>query len=120
MNPESSLVIDGLDCSIPSAVYLEKLRAGGVDCMHLSIEDMDGRGNVHPFVFVYERLDELGGAMEIAKTVAEIRDCKQRGVLSLVPTLSVLSTEPCVPTMNLACVLLVLRTTLPIAMVAAV
>ena len=84
MNPESSLVIDGLDCSIPSTVYLEKLRAGGVDCMHLSIEDMDGRGNVHPFVFVYERLDELGGAIEIAKTVAEIRDCKQRGVLSLV------------------------------------
>ena len=30
MNLESSLVIDGLDCSIPSAVYLEKLRAGGV------------------------------------------------------------------------------------------
>jgi len=50
MGPRSS--IDGLDCSVPSESYVSKLRAGGVDCMHLSVEDMDGRGGVHPFVFV--------------------------------------------------------------------
>ena len=80
----SGLVIDGLDCSVPSAAYVAKLRAAGVDCMHLSVEDMDGRGNVHPFVFVHERLDQLGGSMTLARSVGEILECKQRGSVALV------------------------------------
>jgi membrane dipeptidase len=78
------LVIDGLDCSVPSEDYVAKLRAGGVDCMHLSIEDMDGRGNVHPFVFVHETLDRLGGSMALARSVGEILECKRRDTVALV------------------------------------
>jgi membrane dipeptidase len=77
-------VIDGLDCSVPSVSYVSKLRAAGIDCMHLTVEDMDGRGNVHPFVFVYERLDELRGSMRVARTVAEILACRRDGTIALV------------------------------------
>ena len=80
----SRLVIDGLDCSVPSVGYVARLRAGGVDCMHLSIEDMDPRGGVHPFVFVLERLDELRGSMRLARSVGDILHCKRDGVLALV------------------------------------
>src|SRR3981081_4629330 len=76
---ETTLVIDGLDCSVPSESYVRKLRAGGVDCMHLSVEDMDGRGGVHPFVFVHERLDRLRGSMRLARTVRDIYACKRAG-----------------------------------------
>lgn len=79
-----SLVIDGLDCSVPSEAYVAMLRAGGVDCMHLSVEDMDGRGNVHPFAFIHERLDQLGGSMALARSVGEIHECKRRGAVALV------------------------------------
>jgi membrane dipeptidase len=78
------LVIDGLDCSVPSEAYVAKLRAGGVDCMHLSVEDMDGRGNVHPFVFVHERLDRLRDSMRLARSVADIYDCKRSGRVAVV------------------------------------
>lgn len=78
------LVIDGLDCSVPSEAYVRRLRAGGVDCMHLSIEDMDGRGNVHPFVFVYERLDELRDSLRLARSVTDILECKRQGKIALV------------------------------------
>lgn len=78
------IVIDGLDCSVPSEDYVRRLRAGGVDCMHLSIEDMDGRGNVHPFVFVHEVLDRLGGAMALARSAADILECQRRGAIALV------------------------------------
>ena len=81
---QATLVIDGLDCSVPSADYVAKLRAGGVDCMHLSIEDMDGRGNVHPFVFVHERLDELRNSMRLARSVRDIVECKRDGRIALV------------------------------------
>jgi len=80
----SGIVVDGLDCSVPNETYLARLRAGGVDCMHLSIEDMDGRGNVHPFVFVLETLDRMRGSMSIARSVADILACKRRGELALV------------------------------------
>ena len=78
------IVINGLDCSVPSESYVEKLRAGGVDCMHLSIEDMDGRGNVHPFVFVYETLDRLAGSLTLARSAAEILEIQRRGKIALV------------------------------------
>jgi len=78
------IIVDGLDCSVPNEAYVAKLRAGGVDCMHLSIEDMDGRGNVHPFVLVYEALDRLGGSMAIARSVADIVECRRRGSIALV------------------------------------
>jgi membrane dipeptidase len=80
----SPLVVDGLDCSVPSAAYVRSLRKAGVDCMHLSIEDMDARGNVHPFVFIYERLDTLRDELQIARSVAEIERCRQQGRIALV------------------------------------
>ena len=80
----ATLVVDGLDCSVPSESYVRKLRAGGVDCMHLSVEDMDGRGGVNPFVFVYERLDRLRGSMRLARTVRDIYACKRDGQIALV------------------------------------
>ena len=80
----AALVIDGLDCSVPSESYVSKLRAGGVNCMHLSVEDMDGRGGVHPFVFVHERLDQLHGSMRLARTVRDIYACKHDGQIALV------------------------------------
>ena len=78
----ATLVVDGLDCSVPSESYVRKLRAGGVDCMHLSVEDMDGRGGVNPFVFVYERLDRLRGSMRLARTVRDIYACKRDGQIA--------------------------------------
>jgi membrane dipeptidase len=80
----ASLVIDGLDCSVPSETYVAKLRAGGVDCMHLSVEDMDCRGNVHPFVFVYERLDRPRDSMRLARSMDEVMTCKRTGQIALV------------------------------------
>ncbi len=80
----AGLVIDGLDCSVPSATYVAKLRAGGVDCMHLSVEDMDGRGNVHPFVFVQERLEQLQDSLRLARSVRDIHACKRDGRVALV------------------------------------
>jgi membrane dipeptidase len=79
-----SLIIDGLDCSVPSEEYVARLRQGGVDCMHLSVEDMDGRGGVHPFVFVHERLDRLSVSMRLARSVREIHACKRDGRIALV------------------------------------
>lgn len=83
-SPAKPMIVDGLDCSVPSAAYIRKLRAASVDCMHLSIEDMDARGNVHPFVFVYERLDALRNEMQIARSVSEILTCRQMGKIALV------------------------------------
>jgi membrane dipeptidase len=80
----TALVIDGLDCSVPSESYVRKLHAGGVDCMHLSVEDMDSRGGVHPFVFVHEQLDLLCGSMRLARSVRDIYACKRDGQIALV------------------------------------
>ena len=80
----ADLVVDGLDCSVPSEDYVARLRAGGVDCMHLSIEDMDGRGNVHPFVFIYERMDRLRDSMRIARSMNEILQCRRDGRIAVV------------------------------------
>src|SRR3979411_1938495 len=81
---ETTLVIDGLDCSVPSESYVSKLRAGGVDCMHLSVEDMDGSGGAHPCAFGRERLDRLRGSMRLARTVRDIYACKRDGKIALV------------------------------------
>lgn len=83
-NGDAPLIVDGLDCSIPTEQYASRLRAAGVSCMHLSIEDMDGRGSVHPFVRVFELLDEPGSSFRVARSVAEIRSIHARGLIALV------------------------------------
>lgn len=80
----STLVVDGLDCSPPTEAYAERLRAAAVGCVHLTIEDQDGRGGMHPFDTVEALLDTPGCSFRLARTVAEIESAHRDGAIALV------------------------------------
>jgi membrane dipeptidase len=78
------IIVDGLDCSVPSPSYLAKLRKAHVGCMHLTIEDMPGEDCAQTFEFVSRCLDALDGQMQLARSVAEIRAFNHLGNIALV------------------------------------
>ena len=80
----AALVVDGLDCSPPTEAYAAKLRRAGVDCVHLTVEDQDPRGGVHPFVVVHELLDRPGCSFRLSRTVGEIERAHEAGQIALV------------------------------------
>jgi len=81
---EATLIVDGLDCSRPTEAYAAKLRAAGVGCVHLTVEDQDSRGGIHPFVAVHELLDRPGSSFRLARTAAEIERAHAVGLIALV------------------------------------
>ena len=80
----STLVVDGLDCSPPTEAYAERLRAAGVSCVHLTIEDQDPRGGTHPFEAVAAVLGATGCSFRLATTVAGIERAHREGRIALV------------------------------------
>ncbi len=80
----STLVVDGLDCSPPTDAYAARLRAAGVGCVHLTIEDQDPRGGHHPFETVGAMLDAPGSSFRLATTVAEVEAIAGEGHIALV------------------------------------
>lgn len=80
----STLVVDGLDCSSPTEVYAARLRAAGVGCVHLTIEDQDPRGGTHPYETVAAMLDAPGCSFLLATSVARIEGAHRDGRIALV------------------------------------
>jgi membrane dipeptidase len=80
----STLVVDGLDCSAPTEAYAARLRAAGVGCVHLTIEDQDPRGGSHPFETVEAHLAAPGSSFRLATSVAGIEDAVAAGRIALV------------------------------------
>ena len=80
----STLVVDGLDCTPPTAAYALALRAAGVACMHLTVEDQDPRGGAHPFDTLEGLLARPGSSFVVARTVSEIVALRLAGRIALV------------------------------------
>jgi membrane dipeptidase len=77
----SRLVVDGLDCSLPNEKFLELVRQGGVDCVHLTVDGVAGDAS---FGEVYEFADKLANRMTIATTVRNIRQARQDGKIAFI------------------------------------
>jgi membrane dipeptidase len=80
----STLVVDGLDCTAPTEAYALALRAAGVACVHLTVEDQDPRGGAHPFDMIDALLARPGSSFAVAGTVAEIEALHEAGRIALV------------------------------------
>lgn len=80
----STFVVDGLDCSVPTAAYGERLRAAGVGCVHLTIEDQDDRGGLAPFETLAALLDAADTRFRIATSAREITWIAAGGGVALV------------------------------------
>ena len=80
----ATLVVDGLDCSVPTPAYADRLRAVGVGCMHLTVEDQDARGGRHPFETVAALVEASAGAFRPAVTVRGIEHAHRDGAIALV------------------------------------
>lgn len=74
----STLVVDGVSPSPLTADYLDMLKAGGVDCWHVS---MDG---LQSFADAWRFLDAHQDRIVPAMSVREIRAAKAAGKLSLI------------------------------------
>jgi membrane dipeptidase len=71
-------VIDGLDTSVVNEEFLKQLRAGGVDCVHKSIGNLDGIADLYGFAYKHRK------ELVIAKTVGEILRARDDGKLSFI------------------------------------
>jgi membrane dipeptidase len=80
----STLVVDGLDCTPPTEEYARALRAAGVGCVHLTVEDQDPRGGAHPFDAIDALLAQPGSSFGVARSVAEVEALHAAGRLALV------------------------------------
>lgn len=79
------IVVDGLDCSLVSVKFLDAMRQGGADCVHLTVGTIaEDQGGTPGFGTMYEFLDGHRGRMVIATTVRDIRQAKQDGKISFV------------------------------------
>ena len=68
------LVVDGLDCSSVSQKFLDALRQGGANCVHLTVGGIaEDSGGTPGFGTVYEFADTHGDQMVIATSVRDIR-----------------------------------------------
>ena len=74
----STLVVDGLDPSSLTVGYLDKLKAGGVDCWHTSLDDLKS------FADAWSFLDANKDRIAFAGSTAEIRAAKAAGKLSVI------------------------------------
>ncbi len=74
----STLVVNGLDVSALDEKYLGMLKAGGVNCWHKSVEDLQFIANL------YNSLDQHSNEIVVATTVREIRQAHGQRKLSLV------------------------------------
>jgi len=74
----SRIIVDGLDTSIVNTEFLKLLQAGGVDCIHKSMGEIQSYGNIYQFV------DDHAQDVTIARTVGEILQAKKDGKISLV------------------------------------
>jgi membrane dipeptidase len=79
-----TLIVDGLDCSVPTSAYALRLDAAGVGCMHLTTEDMDARGGIWPFQRILSLVDAPDSRFRIARTAAEIEAIAAGGHIALV------------------------------------
>lgn len=79
------LVVDGLDCSSVSEKFLDLMRQGGANCVHLTVGRLaEENGGSPGFGTLYEFADKYGAQMVIARTVRDIRDAAQAGKISFV------------------------------------
>jgi membrane dipeptidase len=74
---ESTLVVDGLDPSNLRDDYLDMLKAGGVHCWHQSLA-----GDLANFAALLKFLDNNKDRIAQAGSVREIRELRNRGVIS--------------------------------------
>jgi membrane dipeptidase len=81
----SRLVVDGLDCSLVSQKFLDALRQGGANCVHLTVGGIPEDGGGSPgFGTVYEFADTHGDQMVVATSVREIRRAAHEGKVAFV------------------------------------
>lgn len=73
----STIVVDGLDPSSLDEKYLKMLKAGGVNCWHKSMED------VQSFADAYDFLDGHRSQIVAATSVKEVRQARQDGKVAL-------------------------------------
>jgi membrane dipeptidase len=79
------LVVDGLDCSLVSEKFLELVRQGGANCVHLTVGGIaEDNGGTPGFGTLYEFADKYGDQMVIAKTVRDIRQAAQERKIAFV------------------------------------
>jgi membrane dipeptidase len=79
------LVVDGLDCSLVSEKFLELMRQGGANCVHLTVGGIaEDNGGTPGFGTLYEFADKYGDQMVIAKTVRDIREAAQARKIAFV------------------------------------
>jgi membrane dipeptidase len=79
------VVVDGLDCSLVSEKFLELMRQGGANCVHLTVGGVaEDSGGTAGFGTLYEFADKHGDQMVIARTVRDIRQAAREGRISFV------------------------------------
>jgi membrane dipeptidase len=79
------LVVDGLDCSSVSQQFLDALRKGGANCVHLTVGGItEDSGGTPGFGTVYEFADTHGDQLVIATSVRDIRRAAQEGKVAFV------------------------------------
>ncbi|MGA7822918.1 MAG: membrane dipeptidase [Steroidobacteraceae bacterium] len=79
------LVVDGLDCSSVSEKFLDLMRQGGANCVHLTVGRLaEENGGSPGFGTLYEFADKHGAQMVIARSVRDIRDAAQAGKIAFV------------------------------------
>lgn len=79
------LVVDGLDCSLVSVKFLELMREGGANCVHLTVGGIaEDSGGTPGFGTLHEFADQHGDQMVIAKSVRDIRQAARDGKISFV------------------------------------
>jgi membrane dipeptidase len=80
-----SVVVDGLDCSLVSEKFLDAMRQGGADCVHLTVGGIaEDNGGTPGFGTMYEFADRHGDQMIIATTVRDIREAAQKRRIAFV------------------------------------
>lgn len=76
-DPYGTIVVNGLDPSVLSREYVDMQRAAGVDCWHLSMDQLRSFADAHNFA------DANREVIRIVRSVSEIRAAKQEGRLAL-------------------------------------
>lgn len=72
------LIVDGLDTSSLTREFLDKMRKGGVDCVHASLWGTVTFGDMHSFI------DQNSDDLTLAKSVADVYQAKKDGKIAVV------------------------------------
>ena len=78
MTDDKRVIIDGLNGSVLGEGFVERLRKGGVHCIHKSV------WNVMSFGQIYYYLDQHSDDMTLAKSVADIHQAKADDKIAVV------------------------------------